>query len=74
VDRKFPQELFTVKELAKWLKITPTQVLQLTEARKIPALIIPGLGHYRFDPDAVLAFLKGETPEQRAIRAARALK
>jgi|Deesub1362B_J571_1020462.scaffolds.fasta_scaffold02189_11 excisionase family DNA binding protein len=52
-------ELLTVKEVAKALKISPHTVYKLTRKRKIPFLKIDGIG-IRFNPEKIKEFLSSQ--------------
>jgi len=73
--------LMTTEELAEWLKLSPRQVNSLARAGKLPSIKAPRAllwntrkTRYYFDPELVWSYMKGETPDQRAIRAARKVK
>jgi len=70
------KELLTVEELAKSLDRKPGTITAMVRSGKIPFIAIPGFtkNRYRFELDEVEKRLAGDTPDSRAIWAARRVK
>lgn len=61
-----PEALLTAKEVAGLLKASEGLVYKLQRTGRLPAVRIGWL--LRFHPDAVRAFMRGETPPTRRAR------
>ena len=57
----YMNELLTTEELAKYLKITPTQIHNLKKERKIPAPARCGGRSYRWFLADIVSWLREET-------------
>lgn len=51
-------------EMADLLGITKKKMIELANAGHVPAVRLPS-GHYRFDPEAVIAALQNDVSEAR---------
>ena len=60
-----PEPLWTVKEVANFLKVSRSWVYQKTAGGELPCLHVGGL--VRFEPDAVRAWTRGEPPPASRI-------
>jgi excisionase family DNA binding protein len=54
-----PSDLWNADDVARYLKVSRSWVYQRAESGELPCLHVGGL--LRFEPDAVLAFARGET-------------
>jgi excisionase family DNA binding protein len=57
--------LWTAQDVAHYLKASRSWVYQKAEAGVLPCLRIGGL--LRFDPEAVVAFSRGDAPPQARV-------
>ncbi|MGA7124091.1 MAG: helix-turn-helix domain-containing protein [Polyangiaceae bacterium] len=55
-----PDVLWTVDDVARYLRVSRSWVYHRAEGGELPCLRIGGL--LRFDPDAVRAFTRGDKP------------
>ena len=57
--------LWDANDVARYLKVSRSWVYHRCEAGTLPCLRVGGL--VRFDPEAIRAFARGETPAQRRV-------
>jgi excisionase family DNA binding protein len=60
-----PDTLWDARDVASYLKVSRSWVYHRAEAGELPCLHIGGL--LRFDPEAVRAFARGESPARARV-------
>lgn len=64
-DETEPEGLWTVRDVARWAKVSPSWVYRQSEAGRLPSLKV--LGVLRFDPPAIKAFFLHGGPSERRV-------